>query len=31
MKVKVKHNYLLACCVLLLAVLCVMSIYGPIH
>ena len=31
MKVKVKHNYLLTCCVLLLAILCILSIYGPIH
>lgn len=31
MKVKVKHNYLLTCCVLILAMLCILSIYGPIH
>lgn len=31
MKVKVKHNYLLTCCVLILAILCILSIYGPIR
>ena len=30
MKVKIKHNYLLTCCVGVLALICVLSIYSPI-
>lgn len=30
MKVKIKHNYILTCCVGVLALICVLSIYSPI-